>query len=169
MISGILQARTREHLLYLFDQRSHVEAGEGGLLGRLQDHRVPAAESRPQLPRRHHQGEVPLRKNTEHGNASNVIFDRMTIPPLCSFRAAYTIVPKAADSLERLRCAVKEVLLHACGNFKCHLFNEPEAEVLPVQVVYIQDDLRWSAFYYSFFSLASVFTKFSNKKLTEAR
>lgn len=54
--------RTGEHLLYLFDQRTHVEAGEGGLLGRLQDHCVPAAQSWPQLPSCHHQGEVPLRK-----------------------------------------------------------------------------------------------------------
>lgn len=53
---------TGERLLYLFDQRAYVEAGKGGLFGRLQDHGVPAAKSWSQLPYSHHQGEVPLRK-----------------------------------------------------------------------------------------------------------
>lgn len=117
---------TGEHLLYLFDQRAHVEAGEGGLLGRLQDQCVPATKSWPQLPRRHHQWEVPLRKQSaEKLSPMLSLFEW----PLLLYTAC-SITPKAADTLKCLwgSCTGKEELLPAWKSFKCHLFLFNELE-----------------------------------------
>ena len=47
--------------VYLLDERGHVQGGEGRLLGGFDDHRVPGAKGRGDLPGEHHHWEVPLR------------------------------------------------------------------------------------------------------------
>lgn len=59
-----MQTRTGALMIYLLDQRCHVEAGQRRLFGRFEDNSVPTGERWTQLPRCHHQREVPLMAHT---------------------------------------------------------------------------------------------------------
>lgn len=65
-------------IIYLLDKSSDVEAGERRLLGRLQHHRVSTCERWTQLPRCHHQREVPLRTHT-HGPEKDIMHGTATL------------------------------------------------------------------------------------------
>ncbi len=65
-------AKAGQHVEYavgntrLLGQTRDAQGGQGGLFGRLEDHRVAGGERRAQLPAGHHQREVPRHDGSDH-------------------------------------------------------------------------------------------------------
>ena len=52
--------------VYLFDKSCHVQGSERGLFSRFDHHSVPRAQSRSDLPSKHHHWEIPLQTQTHN-------------------------------------------------------------------------------------------------------